>query len=167
MSYSGGFNMEDIIKMKPGGGTQEPKIDQLKRELARLQQGKTILKEEITERKSLSECLQKELATLQTEAYTLERTHQAKKELSQKLQFQCEESKRESISLAELNRKSEELLSQHRCEIQELKLKRRKLRMKFENQLHQLIEQHKQLHAVIKDSQLKHRSRALTQECET
>ncbi|XP_061617135.1 uncharacterized protein si:ch211-199g17.9 isoform X2 [Phyllopteryx taeniolatus] len=148
--------MEDFIKVKAGGGTQDPKIEQLKSELARLQQGKTILEEEIMERKSVSACLQKELATLQTEAYRLERTRQEKEELSQKLQFQCEESKRESVSLAEQNRKSEELLAQHRCEIQELKLKRRKLRMKFENQLHQLIELHKQLHAIIKDSQPKH-----------
>uniref|UniRef100_A0A8C2WDR5 Uncharacterized protein n=1 Tax=Cyclopterus lumpus TaxID=8103 RepID=A0A8C2WDR5_CYCLU len=46
------------------------------------------------------------------------------------------------------NKRSEELLEQYRCEIQELKLKHRKQRMKFENQLHQLIEQHKNLHSV-------------------
>ncbi|XP_077405056.1 uncharacterized protein LOC144037434 isoform X2 [Vanacampus margaritifer] len=76
-------------------------------------------------------------------------------ELSQKLQFQCEESELESVRLAKQNKKSEELLAQCRYEIQELKLMRRKLRMKFENQLHQLIDQHKQLHAIIKDSQPK------------
>ncbi|XP_056438189.1 synaptonemal complex central element protein 1 isoform X1 [Gadus chalcogrammus] len=45
----------------------------------------------------------------------------------------------------QLNRQSEETLEQYRCQIQELKLKHRKLRMKFENQLNQLIEQHKNL----------------------
>ncbi|XP_019727824.1 leucine-rich repeat and coiled-coil domain-containing protein 1 isoform X3 [Hippocampus comes] len=138
-----------------GGGTQEPKIEELKSKLESLQQGKKVLEEEIMERKSLSECLQKELATLQTEAFQLERTHQERKELSQKLQLQCEESEREFVRLAEQNKKSDELLAQHRYEIQELKLKRRKLRLKFEDQLHQLIKQHNQLYAIIKDSQPK------------
>uniref|UniRef100_A0A3P8SZ17 Uncharacterized protein n=1 Tax=Amphiprion percula TaxID=161767 RepID=A0A3P8SZ17_AMPPE len=52
------------------------------------------------------------------------------------------------------NKKSEELLEQHRCEIQELKLKHRKQRMRFENQLHQLIEQHKNLHSVFTPERL-------------
>uniref|UniRef100_A0A3Q0RPH2 Uncharacterized protein n=1 Tax=Amphilophus citrinellus TaxID=61819 RepID=A0A3Q0RPH2_AMPCI len=50
-----------------------------------------------------------------------------------------------NISCLQLNKKSEELLEQYRYEIQELKLKHRKQRMKFENQLDQLIEQHKNL----------------------
>ncbi|XP_077405055.1 uncharacterized protein LOC144037434 isoform X1 [Vanacampus margaritifer] len=155
MGDSAGFNMECIITAKAGGGTDEPNIEQLKRKLACLQQGKKVLVEEILERKSLIHVLQKELASLQTEAYQLERTDQDKSELSQKLQFQCEESELESVRLAKQNKKSEELLAQCRYEIQELKLMRRKLRMKFENQLHQLIDQHKQLHAIIKDSQPK------------
>uniref|UniRef100_A0A3Q3XG91 Synaptonemal complex central element protein 1 n=1 Tax=Mola mola TaxID=94237 RepID=A0A3Q3XG91_MOLML len=46
------------------------------------------------------------------------------------------------------NKKSDELLEEYTCEIQELKLKQRKQRMKFENQLHQLMEQHKDLHSM-------------------
>uniref|UniRef100_A0A3B5MTU7 Uncharacterized protein n=1 Tax=Xiphophorus couchianus TaxID=32473 RepID=A0A3B5MTU7_9TELE len=42
------------------------------------------------------------------------------------------------------NKTSEELLEHYRCEIEEVKLKHRKL-IRFENQLMQLIEQHKQL----------------------
>ncbi|XP_019727745.1 uncharacterized protein LOC109517115 isoform X2 [Hippocampus comes] len=145
MSDSAGFNTEDIIRAKAGGGTQEPKIEELKSKLESLQQGKKVLEEEIMERKSL----------MQTEAFQLERTHQERKELSQKLQLQCEESEREFVRLAEQNKKSDELLAQHRYEIQELKLKRRKLRLKFEDQLHQLIKQHNQLYAIIKDSQPK------------
>ncbi|XP_077362860.1 uncharacterized protein LOC144007274 [Festucalex cinctus] len=155
MSDSAGFNMEDIITAKAGGGADELKIEQLKSKLACLQQGKNVLVEQIVERESLVKRLREELASLQTEAYQLERTDQEKNELSQKLQFQCEESERESVRLAGQNKKSEELLAQHRYEIQELKLMRRKLRMKFENQLHHLIDQHKQLYAIIKDSQPK------------
>uniref|UniRef100_A0A3B5AI20 Uncharacterized protein n=1 Tax=Stegastes partitus TaxID=144197 RepID=A0A3B5AI20_9TELE len=51
------------------------------------------------------------------------------------------------------NKKSEEQLEQYRCEIQELKLKHRK-QIRFENQLHQLIELHKNLHSVFTPERL-------------
>uniref|UniRef100_A0A669E2P8 Uncharacterized protein n=1 Tax=Oreochromis niloticus TaxID=8128 RepID=A0A669E2P8_ORENI len=54
----------------------------------------------------------------------------------------------------QLNKKSEQLLEQYRYEIQDLKLKHRKLRMRFENQLHQLIDQHKNLHYVFTPERL-------------
>ncbi|XP_029299833.1 kinesin-like protein KIN-14E [Cottoperca gobio] len=122
--------------------------------LRRLQQGKRALEEEIKEVKSVSDFLQKELATLQTEAYQLEGIHKEKEELCRKLQFQCEECEQDSVRHLNQNKKSEELLEQYRCEIQEFKLKHRKQRMKFENQLHQLIEQHKNLHSVFSPERL-------------
>ncbi|XP_057684296.1 synaptonemal complex central element protein 1-like isoform X2 [Corythoichthys intestinalis] len=125
MCDSTGLNMEDLVDVKTGGGRQEPKIEEFKSKLIRLQQVKADLQEEILEKKLLRECLQKEFAALETEAYQLELTHQENKNLMQKLQFQCEESERRS------------------------------LRMKFENQLVQLIGQHKLLYSTIKESQEK------------
>ncbi|KAK0138593.1 Synaptonemal complex central element protein 1 [Merluccius polli] len=61
---------------------------------------------------------------------------------------------RAGLSQLQLNKQSEEMLDQYRCQIQELKLKHRKLRMKFENQLHQLIEQHKNLLAIFAPERL-------------
>ncbi|XP_034401352.1 uncharacterized protein si:ch211-199g17.9 [Cyclopterus lumpus] len=110
--------------------------------------GKRALEEEIKEIKSARDILQKELTTLQIEAYKLEGHHKEKEELCRKLQFQWEESEQDAVRHLKQNKRSEELLEQYRCEIQELKLKHRKQRMKFENQLHQLIEQHKNLHSV-------------------
>ncbi|XP_036948302.1 synaptonemal complex central element protein 1 isoform X3 [Acanthopagrus latus] len=127
---------------------QEVKVDQMLGKLRRLQQGKRVLEEEIKDIKSVSDSLQKELATLQNEAYQLEGIHKEKEELCRNLQFQCEESEQDSARLLKQNKKSDELLEQYRCEIQEFKLKHRKQRMKFENQLHQLIEQHRNLHSV-------------------
>ncbi|XP_073319438.1 synaptonemal complex central element protein 1 [Pagrus major] len=115
---------------------------------------KRVLEEEIKEIKSVSDSLQKELATLQNKAYQLEGIHKEKEELCRKLQFQCEESEQDSARLLQQNKKSEELLEQYRCEIQEFKLKHRKQRMKFENQLHQLIEQHKNLQSVFTPKRL-------------
>ncbi|KAM8766185.1 synaptonemal complex central element protein 1 [Acanthopagrus schlegelii] len=151
MSDSAGFNIEDLINVPPlkeDEDMQEVKVDQMLGKLRRLQQGKRVLEEEIKDIKSVSDSLQKELATLQNEAYQLEGIHKEKEELCRNLQFQCEESEQDSARLLKQNKKSDELLEQYRCEIQEFKLKHRKQRMKFENQLHQLIEQHRNLHSV-------------------
>ncbi|XP_044192312.1 synaptonemal complex central element protein 1 isoform X2 [Thunnus albacares] len=157
-----GFNIEDLIKVSPlNGGGDEPRVEQLMGKLVRLQkvtlcfiQGKRSLEEGIKDMKSVSDSLQKELATLQTEAYQLEGIHKENEELCRKLQFQCEESEQDSIRQVEQNKKSEELLEQYRCEIQGFKLKHRKLRMKFENQLHQLMEQHKNLQSIFMPQRL-------------
>ncbi|XP_059206147.1 synaptonemal complex central element protein 1 isoform X2 [Centropristis striata] len=157
MSQSTGFNIEDLINASPlngGGAAQEPKVEQLLGTLRRLQQGQRALEEEIKEIKSVSESLQKELTALQTEAYQLEGIQKEKEELCRKLEFQCEESEQDLSRQLNHNKKSEELLQQYRCEIQEFKLKQRKMRMKFENQLHQLIEQHKNLYSVFTPERL-------------
>ncbi|XP_068584595.1 synaptonemal complex central element protein 1 isoform X2 [Cebidichthys violaceus] len=112
------------------------------------------LEEEIKEIVSVSDFLQEELTTLQTEAYKLEGIHKEKEELCRKLQFQCEESEQDTVRHLKQNKKNRELLEQYRCEIQEFKLKQRKQRMKFENQLQQLIEQHKSLHSVFTPERL-------------
>uniref|UniRef100_A0A3B3TWC7 Uncharacterized protein n=1 Tax=Poecilia latipinna TaxID=48699 RepID=A0A3B3TWC7_9TELE len=64
---------------------------------------------------------------------------------SSKLQLQCEDSEQDLNKQLKQNKTNEELLERYRCEIEEVKLKHRKLRLRFENQLLQLIEQHKQL----------------------
>ncbi|XP_051245776.1 synaptonemal complex central element protein 1 isoform X3 [Dicentrarchus labrax] len=102
MSDSAGFNIEELINvtaLKGGGDMQELKVEQVMSKLRRLQQGKSILEEEIKEIKSVSDSLQKELSTLQTEAYRLEGIHKEKEELCMKLQFQCEESEHDSDRL--------------------------------------------------------------------
>ncbi|XP_033950847.1 synaptonemal complex central element protein 1 [Pseudochaenichthys georgianus] len=157
MSETTGFNIGDLINVIPlneGGGMHEPKVEQLMGKLRRLQQGKRILEEEIKEIKCVSDSSQKELASLQTEAYQLEGILKEKEELCRKLQFQSAESEQDSVRQLNQNRKSEELLEQYRCEIQEFKLKHRKQRMKFENQLLHLIEQHKNLHSVFSPERL-------------
>ncbi|XP_034455145.1 synaptonemal complex central element protein 1 isoform X3 [Hippoglossus hippoglossus] len=157
MSTFSGFNLEDMVNVTPpktGEEPQEPKVEQLMSKLRRLQQGKRALEEELKELKSVCDSLQKELATLQTEAYQLEGIHKENEELCRKLQFQCEESEQDSARQLNQNKKSEELLEQYRCEIQEFKLKLRKQRMKFEKQLHQLIEQHKNLHSIFSPERL-------------
>nr|XP_046216728.1 synaptonemal complex central element protein 1 [Oncorhynchus gorbuscha] len=151
------FNVEDVLRpsTKEGGHEDvEPKVEQLMNKLKRLQQGKRAIEEEVKEAQSLRDSLQEELDALQTEAYQLEGVHKEKEESCMVLQFQCEEMEQDSTRQQQLNRKSEDLIEQYRCQIQETKLKHRKHRMKFENQLQQLIEQHKNLHSVFSPDRL-------------
>ncbi|XP_041740991.1 synaptonemal complex central element protein 1 isoform X2 [Coregonus clupeaformis] len=157
VSVGSSFNVEDVLRpsMKEGGHEDvEPKVEQLMNKLKKLQQGKRATEEEVKEAHSLRDSLQEELDALQTEAYQLEGVHKEKEELCRVLQFQCEEMEQDSTRQQQLNRKSEDLIEQYRCQIQETKLKHRKHRMKFENQLQQLIEQHKNLHSVFSPDRL-------------
>ncbi|XP_014843972.1 PREDICTED: synaptonemal complex central element protein 1-like isoform X2 [Poecilia mexicana] len=112
-----------------GGDLPEPKIEQLMAKLRMLQQEKRQLEEEVRDAQSVHDNLQKELAEY----------------ASSKLQLQCEDSEQDLNKQLKQNKTSEQLLERYRCEIEEVKLKHRKLRLRFENQLLQLIEQHKQL----------------------
>ncbi|KAM4550587.1 synaptonemal complex central element protein 1 [Fundulus diaphanus] len=130
-----------------GGGDlpAEPKVEQLMGKLRLLQREKRQLEEEVRHAQSVHDSLRKELLDLRTEVNDLEGVHKDKEGTCRKLQLQCEESEQDFDRQLNQNKTSEKLLEQYRCEIQEVKLKHRKLRMRFENQLLQLIEQHKQL----------------------
>ncbi|XP_072304521.1 synaptonemal complex central element protein 1 [Eucyclogobius newberryi] len=137
-----------------GMGICEPKVEQLLAKLTRLQQDKTDLEEEIQDIRSVSDSLQKELETLQTESYQLEVIHKQKEGLCQKLQYLCEESEQDFTRQLKHNKSTEALSAQYNCEIQAMKLKHRKLRIKFENHLYQLIEQQKNLYSVFMPDRL-------------
>ncbi|KAK5613758.1 hypothetical protein CRENBAI_016650 [Crenichthys baileyi] len=140
---------------EPGGGDlPEPKVEQVMGKLRMLQQEKRLLEEEVRNIQSVSDNLQKELVILLTSVNEIEGIHKDKEGACRKLQWQCEESERDFDRQLNQNKTSEELLEQYRCEIQEVKLKHRKLRMRFENQLLQLIEQHKQLDFVFNPKRL-------------
>ncbi|XP_064876154.1 uncharacterized protein si:ch211-199g17.9 [Oncorhynchus nerka] len=97
------------------------------------EQGKRAIEEEVKEAQSLRDSLQEELDAPPDQVKCV-----------------CVLVHRQQ----QLNRKSEDLIEQYRCQIQETKLKHRKHRMKFENQLQQLIEQHKNLHSVFSPDRL-------------
>ncbi|XP_016896709.1 synaptonemal complex central element protein 1 isoform X1 [Cynoglossus semilaevis] len=149
--------MEDIFNatpLKKDLQTSEPKVDQAVAKLRILQQGKEVLEEESDQIKSVRDSLQIELQKLQTEAYQLERVHKDKEELCNKLQFQFDESEQDCVRQLKNSKQSEGLMEQYKCEIQEYKLKHRKQRLKFEQQLHLLIEQHKNLRSIFTPERL-------------
>ncbi|KAJ7991645.1 hypothetical protein DPEC_G00286040 [Dallia pectoralis] len=150
------FNVEDVLRPMNDGWDEHvaPKVEQLTNKLRRLQQGKQTLGGELKEAQSLRDSLQEELNAVQTEAYRLEAAHKEKEEFCRILKFQCEEMEQDSTRQQQLNRKSEDLIELYRCQIQETKLRHRKQRMKFENQLQQLIDQHKNLHSLFSPDRL-------------
>ncbi|XP_028316772.1 kinetochore protein nuf2 [Gouania willdenowi] len=151
-----GINFEGLFNatMEENGDLQVSKVEELVVKLRRLQQGKRVLEEEISVLSSTSDTLQKELETLQADVYHLEGIEKQKQELCRKLQIQCGESEQESVRYLNQNKKSEEMLQHYQCKIQEYKMKHRKLRIRFENQLHQVIEQHKNLHSLFTPERL-------------
>ncbi|XP_065147099.1 synaptonemal complex central element protein 1 [Paramisgurnus dabryanus] len=96
----------------------------------------------------LRNIMQQEDDILNAEALQLEGTLNEKEESNRSLQLKCEDLKQETQRQLEQNHQKDELVRQYCFQIQETKLKHRKLRMMFENQLQQLMEQHKNLSTV-------------------
>uniref|UniRef100_A0A3P9K9F1 Synaptonemal complex central element protein 1 n=1 Tax=Oryzias latipes TaxID=8090 RepID=A0A3P9K9F1_ORYLA len=122
--------------------------------LRRLQKGNRALEGEIKELKLTSEALQKDLDALQAQTNQLEKDYKEKEELCRKLQFQCDKSEQDFEREMKDHKMRKDKLEQYRCEIQEFKLRHRKLRMRFENQLQHLMEKHKKLHCVFAPERL-------------
>ncbi|XP_034016290.1 synaptonemal complex central element protein 1 [Thalassophryne amazonica] len=155
MATFAGFNIESLLTPPKGDGEmQKPKVEQLMGKLRRLQKDKESLGEEVKKFKLLRDSLRKELVTLQTEAHQAEGIQKEKEELCRKMTFQCKECDKDTARQLQQSKISEELLAQYRCEIQEIKLKYRKLWIKSENQLQQLTEQHKTLHSIFTPARL-------------
>ncbi|XP_067281982.1 synaptonemal complex central element protein 1 [Pseudorasbora parva] len=149
------FNIEDIIKTpKSPVRRTEPKPAGLLIKLRNLQQAKKGLEDEVKETILLRCARKEEEDTLTAEALQLEGTLNEKEELKRSLQLKCEDIQLEAQRQLEQNHQKEELVKQYSFQIQETKLKHRKIRMKFENQLQQLIEQHKNLSTVFTPQRL-------------
>ncbi|XP_035287327.1 synaptonemal complex central element protein 1 isoform X2 [Anguilla anguilla] len=136
------------------GGNSEPKMEELLEKIKEMQLGKKVLEEDLKEAQLLRKSLQKELDTLHAEQYQMEEIQKEREESYRVLQFKCDELECEAKRLLQLNSKSEALIEQYTFQIQEARLKHRKQRMKFENQLQQLIEQHKNLYSVYSPDRL-------------
>ncbi|XP_061110776.1 synaptonemal complex central element protein 1-like isoform X2 [Conger conger] len=106
------------------GGNSELEMEDLLEKIKEMQQGKQVLEEDLKQAQLLRKNLQKELDTLHAKQYQMEAIEKEKEESYKVLQFKCDELE---------------------CEAK---------RMKFENQLQQLIEQHKNLYSVYSPDRL-------------
>ncbi|XP_055076699.1 synaptonemal complex central element protein 1 isoform X1 [Misgurnus anguillicaudatus] len=143
------FNVEDFSKpSKFPVCRTELKPEEVLVKLKKLQQAHKDLEDEVKETILLRNIMQQEDDILNAEALQLEGTLNEKEELNRSLQLKCEDLKQETQRQLEQNHQKDELVKQYCFQIQETKLKHRKLRMMFENQLQQLMEQHKNLSTV-------------------
>ncbi|XP_058609772.1 synaptonemal complex central element protein 1-like isoform X2 [Onychostoma macrolepis] len=119
------FNIEDIIKTPENPDRlAEPKPAELLIKLRKLQQAKKHFEDEVKETMLLRCARKEEEDALTAEALQLEGTLNEKEELNRSLQLKCEDLQLEAQ------------------------------RMKFENQLQQLMEQHKNLSTVFTPQRL-------------
>ncbi|XP_022539015.2 synaptonemal complex central element protein 1 isoform X2 [Astyanax mexicanus] len=132
----------------------EPKIEELLKKLKKLQQAKLDLEEDVKEAYSLKNTLHDEEDALSIEVLKLQEMLNEKNETCRSLQLKCEDLEQESQRQFELKQQKEELAGQYGCQIQETKLRHRKIRMKFENHLQQLMGQHKNLYTVFTPERL-------------
>nr|XP_023659598.1 synaptonemal complex central element protein 1-like isoform X6 [Paramormyrops kingsleyae] len=128
----------------------EPKLEELKGKIRHLQQVKRTLEEDLREAQCLRDALQEEQDALCTAVHQLEITYKEKEESCKVLQYKCEELEFDLKREQQLSSETEDLVQQYTFQIQEMKLKHRKLRMKFEGELQQLMAQHKHLYSVYK-----------------
>ncbi|XP_018980301.1 synaptonemal complex central element protein 1-like isoform X2 [Cyprinus carpio] len=160
------FSIEDIINTPESPGRRaEPKPAELLIKLRKLQQAKRHFEDEVKETMLLRGARKEEedacmymlllLPNVTAEALQLEGTLDEKEELNRSLQLKCEDLQLEAQRQLEQNHHlKEEALKQYCFQIQETKLKHRKIRMKFENQLQQLMEQHRNLSTVFTPQRL-------------
>ncbi|KTG45683.1 hypothetical protein cypCar_00000658 [Cyprinus carpio] len=150
------FSIEDIINTPESPGRRaEPKPAELLIKLRKLQQAKRHFEDEVKETMLLRGARKEEEDALTAEALQLEGTLDEKEELNRSLQLKCEDLQLEAQRQLEQNHHlKEEALKQYCFQIQETKLKHRKIRMKFENQLQQLMEQHRNLSTVFTPQRL-------------
>lgn len=109
---------------------------------------------DIKEMESVIGSLQEEQANLQTEAERLEGILEEQEELARKVQIQRELSEQACFRQEQEDKKKVEEVEQIRCQIEEIKFKHRKLRMKFESQLEEVIVEHKNLYKVFSPKNL-------------
>uniref|UniRef100_A0A8C4SCY0 Uncharacterized protein n=1 Tax=Erpetoichthys calabaricus TaxID=27687 RepID=A0A8C4SCY0_ERPCA len=147
------FDIEDIFDLREKDDVKDkgekfcPKTEEILNKIEKLQKGKTLLENELKQVYSLYNILQKEENELNAETSKLEEAYSKKDETCKILRFTINESETEFNRQIQLNEKLKDMIQENTFQIQAAKLKKRKQRLEFENQLEQLIDQLKHINA--------------------
>ncbi|XP_032342689.1 synaptonemal complex central element protein 1-like isoform X3 [Camelus ferus] len=133
----------EMVKKLQKEGSLEPQIEDLINRINELQQAKKKSSEELGEAQALWEALHRELDSLNEEKVHLEEILSKKQEALRTLQLHCQRTERESQKKYVLSECAEQI-SIHNSQITESQ-KQRKLGLPVEEQLEDLIGQHKDL----------------------
>uniref|UniRef100_A0A5F8H3H5 Uncharacterized protein n=1 Tax=Monodelphis domestica TaxID=13616 RepID=A0A5F8H3H5_MONDO len=141
-------NLEDKRVLKtslPTTESHDPRTDEVIKAIHQLLQAHKIAKEELWEIEAKKEALKKELDELTSEETHLEELLKSKQESLRILQQHNREKESKMLRKQAMAQDSLQKITELNSKIQEDKVKKKKLRMEFEQQLEELMEQHKTL----------------------
>ncbi|KAM5321893.1 synaptonemal complex central element protein 1 [Glossophaga mutica] len=138
-------DLMEMVKKLQKAGSLEPRVEVLINRINEVQQAKKKASEELGEARTVWEALQKELDSLNGEKVRLKETLSKKQETLRTLRLHCQEKESEAQRKQTLLQEYKERISVLNSEIEEEKRKQRQLRLDFEEQLEELMGQHKDL----------------------
>ncbi|XP_008584782.1 PREDICTED: synaptonemal complex central element protein 1-like isoform X1 [Galeopterus variegatus] len=138
-------DLVEMVKKLQKGGSLEPRVEVLINQINEVQQAKRKASEELGEARTVWEALQKELDTLHGEKVHLKEILSKKQETLRILRLHCQEKEGEAKRKHSMLQECKERISALNSKIEEEKNKQRQLRLDFEEQLEDLMAQHKDL----------------------
>ncbi|XP_011370913.1 synaptonemal complex central element protein 1 [Pteropus vampyrus] len=135
----------EMVKKLQKAGSLEPRVEVLINRINEVQQAKKKASEELGEARTVWEALQKELDSLSEEKVHLKGILSKKQETLMTLRLHCQEKDAEAQRKQAMLQECKERISILNSQIEEEKNRQRKLRLDFEEQLEELMSQHKDL----------------------
>ncbi|XP_072660857.1 synaptonemal complex central element protein 1 isoform X1 [Canis lupus baileyi] len=135
----------EMVKKLQKAGSLEPRVEVLINRINEVQQAKKKASEELGEARTVWEALQKEMDSLSGEKVRLKEILNKKQETLRILRLHCQEKESEAQRKHTMLQECKERISALNSQIEEEKNKQRQLRLDFEEQLEDLMGQHKDL----------------------
>ncbi|XP_014442741.1 2-oxoglutarate and iron-dependent oxygenase JMJD4 isoform X3 [Tupaia chinensis] len=138
-------DLMEMVKKLQKVGSLEPRVEVLINRINEVQQAKKKASEELGESRTVWEALQKELDSLHGEKVRLKEILNKKQETLRILRLHCQEKESEAQRKHNMLQEYKDRISALNSQIEEEKNKQRQLRLEFEEQLEDLMSQHKDL----------------------
>ncbi|XP_004375005.1 synaptonemal complex central element protein 1 [Trichechus manatus latirostris] len=138
-------DLMEMVKKLQKAGSLEPRVEVLINRINEVQQAKKKASEELGEARALWEALQKELDSMNGEKVRLEEILNKKQDTLRILRLHCQEKDNEAQRKHTMLQECKDRISALNSQIEEEKNKQRQLRLDFEEQLEDLMGQHKDL----------------------
>ncbi|XP_069316880.1 synaptonemal complex central element protein 1 isoform X3 [Eulemur rufifrons] len=147
-------DLMEMVKKLQKAGSLEPRVEVLMNRINEAQQAKKKANAELGEAQTIWEALQEELDSLRGEKVRLKEILNKKQETLRLLRLHCQEKESEAQRKHTVLQECKERISALNSQIEEEKDKQRRLRLDFEEQLEDLMGQHKDLWEFHKPEQL-------------
>uniref|UniRef100_A0A5F9D5A2 Synaptonemal complex central element protein 1 n=1 Tax=Oryctolagus cuniculus TaxID=9986 RepID=A0A5F9D5A2_RABIT len=138
-------DLMDVVARLQKVGSLEPRVEVLINRINEVQQAKKKASEELGEARTVWEALQKELDVLHGEKARVQEILNKKQETLRILRLHCQEKESEAQRKHTLLQEYKERIFVLTSQIEDEKNKQRQLRLNFEEQLEELMGQHKDL----------------------